>query len=230
MKKYVIGWTHFDNEKIEEADCGYSDNAAIIDDIRAHGYSFSGYAHQELDGGAPVMNDGRVRRFSRRIWGNTMAHAHDSLDPYDYTMWAEAFETKEAELRGMPSADRWIKKAPPTIPPEELYETFRFETDERRLEFALNYRIFNAENKKELRYIDLGDTVILTVDNRDTAFTVTDIERKWNLAEEGDEPNILSGIDMRFAMRSENEAERTRARLKYQSPPDVLSLMLRIKG
>ena len=117
MKKYVIGWTHFDNEKIEEADCGYSDNAAIIDDIRAHGYSFSGYAHQELDGGAPVMNDGRVRRFSRRIWGNTMAHAHDSLGPYDYTLWAEAFETKEAELRGMPSADRWIKKAPPTIPP-----------------------------------------------------------------------------------------------------------------
>ena len=118
MKKYVIGWTHFDNEKIEGAECTHSDNAAIIDDIRAHGYSFSGYAHQELDGGVPVMNDGKARRFSRRIWGSTMANAHGKRHPYDYTLWAEALESEEAELRGMPSADRRISDAPPQASPK----------------------------------------------------------------------------------------------------------------
>ncbi|MBQ2737653.1 MAG: hypothetical protein IJF38_03110 [Clostridia bacterium] len=230
MKKYVIGWTHFDNEKIEGADCTHSDNAAIIDDIRAHGYSFSGYAHQELDGGVPVMNDGKARRFSRRIWGSTMANAHGKRHPYDYTLWAEALESEEAELRGMPSPDRRISDAPPRVSPETLYETYRFETDERTLQLALKYYKYNLDNTSELRYIDIGDTVILTVDNRDTAFTVTDVERKWRLAPEGKPPCILSGLEMRFAMRSEDEAERKLALEKYMSAPDVLSLMLRVKG
>lgn len=44
MKYKVIGWNYYENEDIEDGD--YSDAAyhAIIDDVRANGYCFSGYA------------------------------------------------------------------------------------------------------------------------------------------------------------------------------------------
>ncbi len=229
MKSYVIGWTHFDNEEIESAECGFADCQAIVEDIREHGYSFSGYAHQEFQGGAPVMNDGRIRRFSKRNWGSTMASAHKSPHPLDYTLWAEAFATEEAELKGMPSEDRWIKDIPPLIDRDELYETYRFTVDEPTLERARTVHKYTRDNSHELRFIDVGDTVVMTCGEVTARFAVTDIKRGWNFAREGEAPDLRDSFDMHWALRSEDEREKARAFEKYKEGKDVLCIVLKAK-
>lgn len=53
---------------------------AIIEDIRAHGYVFSGQDHQNAKTGCPMFEDGTVRTYSLRGWGRVMATAWNLLD------------------------------------------------------------------------------------------------------------------------------------------------------
>jgi hypothetical protein len=59
VKYKVIGWTYYENEEFEPVYCSEAGMEAIIDDIREHGYEFSGCNHQGHDSGAPVLNDGK---------------------------------------------------------------------------------------------------------------------------------------------------------------------------
>ncbi len=59
---------------------------AIIDDIREHGYSFTG---EDQDDIMVVLNDGLIHEFSRRGFGWVMAQAHGYTGDMDYTAFAE---------------------------------------------------------------------------------------------------------------------------------------------
>ena len=81
MKYKVIGWTNYDNEKYpcfdgsdDEYAAAYS---AVVDEIRAKGYRFSGDYHQEGESGCPVLNDGTLFILSMRGWGALMSEAVD---------------------------------------------------------------------------------------------------------------------------------------------------------
>ena len=68
MKYTVIGWTEYDNDRIETGENDDEAVEAIIADIRANGYCFSGWAHQELHCGAPVLSDQKKRLFSQPFY------------------------------------------------------------------------------------------------------------------------------------------------------------------
>ena len=69
-----LGWTHYDDESVpEKGGClGFAERNAIIDDIRAHGYLFSGWDHQESWDCVPILNDGERKN---------IICIHENLDP-----------------------------------------------------------------------------------------------------------------------------------------------------
>ena len=97
MKLKVIGWTYYGTQ-LPQGKLGWAARNAIIDDIKEHGYLFSGWAHQEGNFCAPVLNDGKIYRFSQRGWGGVMAEAHGYTGRMDYTLFAFAGDRKK-EIR-----------------------------------------------------------------------------------------------------------------------------------
>ena len=71
----VIGWGTYD-DRYRSAEITPEVNRAIIEDIRAHGYRFSAWEHQEGCRCAPLMDDMRIARFSREAWASLMVACH----------------------------------------------------------------------------------------------------------------------------------------------------------
>lgn len=99
MKYEVIGWTDYENYSLEDGVIDDDAVEAVIEDIRSHGYKFTGYHHQERDNCVPVLNDGLARRFSRRGFAAVMAKAHGYNEPMDYVFFMEDFSIREEALR-----------------------------------------------------------------------------------------------------------------------------------
>ena len=98
MKYEVIGWTDYENYSLEDGVIDDDAVEAVIEDIRSHGYMFTGYHHQERDNCVPVLNDGLARRFSRRGFAAVMAKAHGYNEPMDYVFFMEDFSIREEAL------------------------------------------------------------------------------------------------------------------------------------
>ena len=71
----VIGWATYD-DRYRSAEITPEVNHAIIAEIRAHGYRFSAWEHQEGQRCAPLMDDMRLARFSREAWASLMVACH----------------------------------------------------------------------------------------------------------------------------------------------------------
>lgn len=176
MKYRVVGWASYDDPDIEDAEYNSSSAVmAIIDDIKAHGYDFTGYEHQECFDCAPVLNDGKRRTFSQRGWGGIMARAHGYFGAYDYSSYTFSMgdfsKSKTPERRGF-NPDRFI-------PETDLAETFTVEIPLHELlmmEFSDRITLVGTD---AIRYLDCGDTLILTSGEEKMTFTVKGLERSW---------------------------------------------------
>lgn len=71
----VIGWGTYD-DRYRQTGITSEVNRAIIEDIKAHGYRFSSWEHQESVHCAPLMDDLRIVRFSREAWASLMVTCH----------------------------------------------------------------------------------------------------------------------------------------------------------
>ncbi len=231
MKFKVIGWCDFDDTEIPATrECERSAYHAIIDEVKEKGYCFSGYAHQEMRNGVPVMNDGKKRIFSRRGWGSLMAEARDGKHYMDFTLYAEAFATEEAELRGMPTDSVRVERVTDATDAEFLHEEFTVSVNAAALARARRNGLYEGPNAPEFRYIDKGDKITLVTDGDSEEFTVSELKRGWNFAPEGEVPDYRYGFDMGWALRSDDEDERALAFKKQASGKDVLWLMLSPKN
>lgn len=175
MKYRVVGWTSYDDETVEESGgvIGFAEQNAIIDDIKAHGYLFSGYDHQEMLDCAPVLNDGKKRCFTQRGWGWVMAKAHGYYGAYDYSLFTFGI-SEEATKR--PN-----EYFPADFTAEEnLSEHFEAEVDEAIFALASKCNPFFLDDLPSLRFIDAGDTITLRFGEKSAAFAVSDIDRKPN--------------------------------------------------
>ncbi len=182
MKYKVIGWVGYDDIDIEEADCSCAAYNAIIDDIKDNGYCFSGYSHQELSMGAPVLNDGFKRCFSQRGWGGLMAEAHGHTGAYDYSNYAYSYGNCDSEK--MPGFDRSID--PNDIKAgENLNETFSLSVSTEIFEKAKTELIYVEYESPRTRYIDTGDTLELITEGNIASYSVLGVERGWNRAPKG---------------------------------------------
>lgn len=168
MKYKVIAWTSYDDEDFPEGACSVAQFRAIIDEVKARGYDFSGYSHQELLDCAPVLNTGERMCFSSRAWGRIMAEAHGFFGVYDYSNYRMHYDD-EITPEWEPFDDSLVS------PLEELSETHRIEVTEEDLSDVLMDGELTVRETEALRYIDVGDTVILENNGKSTSFTVTGV-------------------------------------------------------
>lgn len=182
MKYRVVGWTEYDNSAVEAAECSEAALCAIIADIKANGYLFTGYDHQERLNGAPVLNDGKKRLFSQREFGSVMARARGDFSRMGYAAYAFSFGV-DANSTVMPG---WEKSfSPDTFTPDtDMSEEFVLTVSAEQLERAQGAHALTVVDVPSLTYIDRGDILILTCETESASYLVEELDRKKVLTEE----------------------------------------------
>ncbi len=184
MKLRVVDWVDYDDD-YPDSDLGWAARNAVIDEIRAHGYSFSGWAHQEGYRCTPLLNDGTVCRYSQRGWGDVMAEANGDMGEMDYAMFA--FMT-----------DRSLETRPDDSPEydgdfeSDLNETFEIATSADIFESARNEHKVKLENYDDLRYIYKGDSLILTSGGESAKYLVKDVSRTRDASVKDEDKFVLN--------------------------------------
>ena len=216
MKLRVVGWTYYDDDLLH--DDSWAAHMATVDDIKKHGYEFSGWSHQECQCCAPVFNNGKMLCYSQRGWGSLMAEAHGHTGRLDYTMYAFMIDPKQldSEIRPTDEFDE---------------ENFQLEGDlNERFELAVSQDVFDdAQNGGEikvddlpaLRYLDVGDTLALVCGEKTAEYIVADVDRKRDLTEEE-----LLDFEMAFYDFA-NDDRRKRANAEYNKIKVVMIIKLK---
>ncbi len=106
MRLKVIGYTDYDDDTFLDSKGSWAERAAIVDDLKEHGYDYTGFQHQEYPLGAPVLSDGTVCRYSQRGWGDFVAEAQGDYHPMAYAMYA--FFADADDDGAMPTEERNI--------------------------------------------------------------------------------------------------------------------------
>ena len=164
MQYKVVGWTEYDASGIQDAPLTDAAARAIVEDIRAHGYYFSGFDHQERLLGAPVLNDGRRRAVSQRMFAALMAEAHGESDPYAYSRF---LADTPAESRKMPT-ERYdaLTQFDPPVRDVFPYSELVFPTD-MRLRVLYNERF---------QYLEQGDILRMEVGGETRDYTISGVQ------------------------------------------------------
>lgn len=155
MKYEVIGWTDNENDYPVHKWGTAPVRAAIIREIKKHGYLFGGDKHENL---LPVLNDGTLVSYSWRGWGGVMAEAHGKEGDCSY-MFAYMDSRIDPKLRKYPQV---VDIDPALIVPKEsLAETFEMHlTDEmfnavKSGTKTVEVRLFDDKRKS----VDIGDYI-----------------------------------------------------------------------
>lgn len=227
MKLKVVGWTHYDFYDFPEGDSSWAVRMAVVDEIKKNDYFFSGWDHQESYYCAPVFNDGKMRRFSQRGFADMMAEAHGKTGYMDYSLYMFGIEPS---ARRMPK-NNVTKRS--VVVEKNLAETFTLEVDEQffgsvptsetldAFGHIVKKRGIKLPDLPELRYIDKGDTLVLTCQDKKATFLVLSVDRGRNLTFE-------ERVDLMARMSYSNEKDvRTKARQEFDSMPIVITLTVR---
>lgn len=177
MKLRVVGWTYYDAD-LPQGEIGWAARNAVVDDIKKHGYLFSGWAHQEGYGCTPVLNDGKAYCFSQRGWGDVMAEAHGHTGRMDYALYAFARDD-ETEIRPKDYFDE-----DEFTPEFNLNERFELEVSKDVFDSAQSLHEIKSDDLPYLRYLDAGDTLTLKCGKQTAEYAVADVDRKRDLTEE----------------------------------------------
>ncbi len=172
MKYKVIGWTFQENYDLENAPLTFASRHAIVDEIKKHGYLFSGYEHQEAFYGCPVLNDGKKRMLSQRGFAGIIAEARGELEPYTYAKYMFGIK-KDALIVPDAKIDKNL-----ILSPSELFESFELSVNESTLNSALTLGEITLDDLPYLRYVDSGDTLTLLSKDKKFEFSVLDVDRK----------------------------------------------------
>ncbi|MBR2989277.1 MAG: hypothetical protein IKC64_06115 [Clostridia bacterium] len=181
MKYKVIGWTHYDDTSTKEKEVSWAAQYAIIDDIKAHGYLFTGFEHQECWGCCPVLNDGKKRTFSQRGWGEIMAEAKGDTSLYGYSSFMTNYYGSKIKLKKPEDGidESQIVKVP------DLNENFTLEVSDEQVKSAVENRELIVDDLPLLRYVDQGDTLTLLVNGEErTVVKVLDVDREKEMTKE----------------------------------------------
>ena len=177
MKLRVVGWAYYDDDW-KQSEKSWAERYAIIDEIKKHGYLFSGWAHQQGYCCAPILNDGTICCYSQRSWGSIMAEAHGYTGRMDYAKFAFMVDPDD-EVR-------------PTKPIDEdafqlelnLNERFELDVSQDIFTRAQNEDEIKLDDLPELRYVNEGDTLALRYGDKTAEYEVLDVNRKRDLTED----------------------------------------------
>ena len=177
MKYRVVGWTCGFDESVEYEESTEGATNAIIDDIKANGYLFTGMDHQGCQNCAPVLNDGKKRLYSDREFGGVMAEAYGG----SYLDYAFGF-FDELEGGNTPPDSRHFY--PDEFVPEQISETYSFELSKKELKGVLASKELRVYDEDALRYIDKGDYVSLKCGERETKYKIEFVYRRKDMTDE----------------------------------------------
>jgi len=180
MKYRVIGYTDYDWPDFADGENSDAAIEAIIEDIKKHGYCFSGYAHQEYDNCVPVLNDGLARRFSQRGWGGVMARANGFTGYMDYSSFAFSFGYEEEKT---PPLSRYI--TPDEVENIVSADSFSVELSSGALAAALSKGELELSDTPEYKKLECGDVLVLFSNSKTVVCTVKDYERGWHIKDKG---------------------------------------------
>jgi len=198
MKYKVIAWTSYDDEEFPEGACTVAAFRAIIDEVKARGYDFSGYSHQELLDCAPVLNTGERMCFSSRAWGRIMAEAHGFFGVYDYSNYRMHYDD-EVTPEWEPIDSSLIS------PLEELYEKYEITLADTLIdEISMTGEIVIPDTDA-VRYIDIGDTVSVTASDGKRAFTVAGISHGRDRSDGKADIDFISSYELEECVYSHGE-------------------------
>lgn len=190
MKIRVVGWTEYDSFEFREGENSWAVRMAVVDEIRKNGYFFSGYDHQERQNCAPVFNDGKMRRFSQRGFADMMAEAQGDTDYMAYAAYMFGLAPEDCRF----PEDEVCKGDFPVE--KDLAETFVLPVDEPFFanaptverttvgDVTLTTKTIKLPDLPELRYIDEGDTLVLTCNGERSAFRISEVTRDRDLTPE----------------------------------------------
>ncbi len=174
MKLKVVGWTYYDNTDVDEGENGWAATNAVIDEIKKKGYLFSGYDHQEGFDCAPILNDGKMRRFSQRGFGGIMAEAHGYTGRMDYALFSFGIKSSAMVTPDDFKSEYFVER--------HLSERFTLEVSEDIFKSARAGEI-KLDDLSELRYIDEDDVLELTCCDKTAVFQVADVDRKKDITD-----------------------------------------------
>lgn len=218
MKYRVVGWTYYDDPDVKAAECDEAAYWAIVRDIREQGYDFTGWDHQELCDGAPVLNDGCKRLFSQREFGQIMAYAHGDFSRMGYARYAfqDFFGRKDSR---MPPSERSYD--PDGFTPEhDLNEQLTYAIDRARFDAArADGAIELPIDEPTLQAIGGGDTLTLTCEGACATYRVLQVHRGPDLSEE-------EQMEIFTLSCSTNEEKMNRADELYNAAPWVITVTL----
>lgn len=215
MKLRVVGWTYYE-EDWPQSQGTWAERYAIIDEIKKHGYNFSGWSHQEALNCAPVLNDGTICCYSQRGWGDIMAEAHGFTGFMDYAKFAFLVDT-DKEVR--PKSG--IKQGS-FVPETDLNERFELTVTQDLIATAKKAGEIVLDNLPQLHYLDSGDTLALVCGNTTEEFVVVDVNRKRDLTEE-------RRLDLMVAMRDYHNKEKQKEATEEFNNTKVI-LVVKLKG
>lgn len=186
MKYKVIGWTYWEDADVPTGEITEASTQAIIDDIREHGYSFTGWDHQETMNCAPVLNDGKKRLYSQRGFGALMAEAHGYHGSMDYARFSFRYDIS------MNPDDDYSDTMPPhsllfnpnTFIPEDISEDYIIELTEEQMDRAEKKKIVVLDDSPEIRFIDAGDRAILKCADAVIRYEIKKVVKEKDFSEE----------------------------------------------
>ena len=156
MKYEVIGWTYGGTQVYPQHKCITACvDAAIIKEIRRHGYFFGGDVHENY---CPVLNDGTYVSYSWRGWGRIMALAHGNEDELGY-MIAYMDDLIDPAVRKRPERGKVDNSR--IVSKETLTETFVMPLNDDMFEAVkagtktVEIRLFDDKRK----LVDIGDYI-----------------------------------------------------------------------
>ena len=211
MKWRVVGWTYYDSS-LQEGDWSWAVHNAIVDDVKKNGYLFSGFSHQEGYNCVPVLNDGKARRFTQRSWGGIIAEARGYTGGMDYVKFAFMME-RDKEIRPQIEFDENS-----FTPETDLNESFVIEVSQNDFDGAVRGGI-KLDDLIELRYLDVGDTLVLRCGEQTAQYVVAKLEREKDLTED-------ELLDWEMKMHDfSNDKKRKQAQKEF----DEIKVVLKIK-
>lgn len=179
MKLRVIGWTYY-NDNLPQGEHCWASRSAIVDEIKKQGYLFSGATHQDGSYCAPVLNDGKIYRFSQRSWGDVMAEAHGCTGMMDYVKFAFAHSIDyKTEICPKEGYQEYM-----FIPESDLNERFELEVPPSVFAAAQHSHEIKVDDLPVLRYLDVGDALALTCEQKTVEYIVNEVHFTKDLPEE----------------------------------------------
>ena len=245
MKLRVVGWssTYAD---VEAGEVSWAVRNAIIDEIRKHGYEFSGPTHGDCYGCTPILNNGKKYLFSTRGWGDIMAEAQGYTGSMDYMIYympmypepEKCPDTKLNEFNYVSIAEMdeildFDKEDYENGYRDEIIanEVLKVETDlNERIELNVTRESFDLARSDgkivvpvdpSLRYLDSGDTLALICDKEIAEFTALEVIRKRAISEK----KLKALIDATYDFNDRERAKK--AREEIDSATFVLHIKLK---